>query len=260
MSSYRQKGIKCRASAIMLAVSTCTQCISIVHWSLQVTIWCQSVITGGPLSESITQARDWLSVISVLLADAFVIWRATTLWNRSTWRIAVSDCIVTLDAALHLFAMSPAAPQLFGLLMLYPASIILSILCNLWACALVANKAWLYRDQVTDILRTSPGQKRAMVIASAFLESGIIPATIWIFLLVASSLPFVTSDETFVIATESISQLSVVYVSGIIIARCLRNSFCGEIKVLELESSLQDSTCCPLPPKNFAKGAAGGTS
>ncbi|KAI0275417.1 hypothetical protein BC834DRAFT_852759 [Gloeopeniophorella convolvens] len=154
-----RKGIKSRADAIMLATSTFIQCTSIIHWSLEVTIWCQFVIMAIPLTEPILQARFWMSILCVALTDAFVVWRATMLWTRSPWRVAVSGCIVTLDTAVHLFAMGTTALSPYGFWAPGTASIAVSVLCNLWATVLVANKSWLetkYRTSGLSRLMSGP--------------------------------------------------------------------------------------------------------
>jgi hypothetical protein len=124
----------------------------------------------------------------VVLSDAIVLWRVHVLWGRNRILLGISVLLLlftTLSILVNFVSLIVSAntngmPTSTGRETIGASlGTLSSLFTNVWAAGLVGVKVWIFRRDVTKVLRSDLSQslERALLLV---IESGLLYCIFWV--------------------------------------------------------------------------------
>jgi len=138
-----------------------------------------------------------LVVLNFLLSDAVVLWRAWILWERSLpikmfslmlYFSTLGMSVAHIYIPLHERSMDKLIEgDLFVLDQWGLATLVLSLVTNVWATFLIALKCWHHRREIRNFLEGAASTTSFVErVCLLLIETGIFYVAVWVFYLYAS--------------------------------------------------------------------------
>ncbi|EIM90635.1 uncharacterized protein STEHIDRAFT_165195 [Stereum hirsutum FP-91666 SS1] len=173
-------------TTFMLLDSTAHLILTLVHSILQFPYICALSTPPGltnALPRMIT-ANDLLERAQYLVSDAVVVWRACAIWSGNVAVYVGLGFCFTVTAVTSIFLavlnVLTAEGHKYTTLEKNMLGTLPLLATNFFATALIAYKAWLYRRQIKQFLRTQRATRpRIQSVLALLVESGFIYLGYW---------------------------------------------------------------------------------
>ncbi|KAI0269760.1 hypothetical protein BC834DRAFT_1039460 [Gloeopeniophorella convolvens] len=166
--------------------------VSAAHWAISIALLVRAARSSpfvGIVMTPVEELADtYLPVITSILGDTIVVWRAWVLWERRrdlfvppVLFLLATIVVSVASAALTFKGTSSDRQQEIDISyrLQYPIYG-LSILTNLWATSLICIRAWQHRRLLQSLMGKSTPRTRAEKVLAFLIESGAIYLCIWV--------------------------------------------------------------------------------
>ncbi|KAI0312448.1 hypothetical protein OF83DRAFT_658746 [Amylostereum chailletii] len=206
--------------------------MSATHWALGVQAVRNEYNNGHPLLLFLDRKREphrprggfhatttilfvqlLVAIVNIILSDIIVLWRASVVWSRNVFVIAISIAFVITIPVFYIISVIVGVLAYLNeiqhvvVVVFFAVAFVLSLVSNICATMLITYKAWLLRRRIGKYLQNAGRGSAVEGVMALLVESGALYCAIWLIGIVSG---FASgSREFFICFVASIAQVTV---------------------------------------------------